>query len=439
MNLALRISIFEGTLAVFINQLFGGVYLTGYFLWMGASPFLIGLFGSIPSLASALQILPLLFAHRLNSRKQLIVPLMWIARTGIATFALFPILKGGLFLSYAMYMYIQIAGAISSPLWQSWMADLVPKHSIGSYFGLRNFVLGVVQIPAMFIAGIVLDALGENTKGFSVLFLLAGLAGFLNGYLLKIQHEPVYRIRESSIGPVTSFKLLMHNKQFKNLMLSFAIWYFAVGFGSVYINVMLLKEIQFSYLQVSILNAVAMFIGTLFQPFWGKAGDKYGFQNFLKMCIWVQAFLILFWGLTPKSFLYVFLLQIFIGIFVTAGSSQLIFYTLMYIAPADLRTEAFSIFNSFSNIALTLGSLISGIIVSSLSNFGFKVFYLNVTSIRLTMFISFCLRILAAYTMSKADLGSARKVPFFELVRESFTTAIIPWMRSWTNIWRKSK
>lgn len=124
---ALNISIIEGALAVLINQFFGGAYLTGYFLWMGASSFFIGLFGSIPFLANTLQLLTLSFSHRLKSRKQIIVPLMWTARTSILLFAVFPAIRHGLLFAYLLYFYIQIAGALSAPLWQSWMSDWYQK------------------------------------------------------------------------------------------------------------------------------------------------------------------------------------------------------------------------------------------------------------------------------------------------------------------------
>ncbi|ACM23683.1 transporter, major facilitator family [Thermotoga neapolitana DSM 4359] len=427
---ALNISIVEGALAVLINQFFGGPYLTGYFLWMGASSFFIGLFGSIPFLANALQIVTVYFSNRLKTRKQLIVPLMWTARTSITLFALFPLIKHGLFLAYILYFYIQIAGALSVPLWQSWMSDLVPRNMIGSYFGFRNLIHGLVQIPAMFAAGAILDSLGENWKGFSALFFIAGSLGFLNGYFLKIQYEPPYRPREASLGLTKVIGILLKEEHYRNLLLGFALWNFAVGVGTVYINVMLLKEVQFSYLQISVLNAVGMFIGTLFQPFWGKLGDKYGFQYFLKLCLWVHAAVILLWALTPRSFLYVFFLQVIIGIFVTAGTSQLIFYTLMYSVPSSLSAEAFSVFNSLSNLMLFAGSLTSGILVSILENFTLPF---EISAIRLTMIISFFLRAFAAYRISRMDLGTPQKVTLVQLVRESFFTGVVPWLRERLN------
>lgn len=437
---ALNISIIEGALAVLINQFFGGAYLTGYFLWMGASSFFIGLFGSIPFLANTLQLLTLSFSHRLKSRKQIIVPLMWTARTSILLFAVFPAIRHGLLFAYLLYFYIQIAGALSAPLWQSWMSDLVPKDMIGSYFGFRNLIHGAVQIPAMFLAGAILDSLGENWKGFGTLFLIAGSLGALNGYFLKIQYEPPYKPREASVSITKAVKFLLKEEHFKNFLLGFAFWQFAIGVGTVYINVMLLKEVEFSYLQISVLNAVGMFIGTLFQPFWGKLGDRYGFQYFLKVCLWIHAIVILLWALTPRSFLYVFFLQIIIGIFVTAGTSQLVFYTLMYTAPSSLKTEAFSVFNSLSNLSLFAGSLVASVLVALLENISLPF---GISAIRLTMFISFFLRASAAYIISRMDLGTPQKVDsLIQAVKESFFSGTVPWIRerlNTLNIFRRKR
>ncbi|WP_233186179.1 hypothetical protein [Thermotoga sp. KOL6] len=89
------------------------------------------------------------------------------------------------------------------------MADFVPKNMIGSYFGFRNFIHGLVQIPAMFTAEAILDSLGENWKGFGTLFFVAGSLGFLSGYFLKIQYEPPYEPRGASITMTKAVKFLL--------------------------------------------------------------------------------------------------------------------------------------------------------------------------------------------------------------------------------------
>ncbi|WP_233186178.1 MFS transporter [Thermotoga sp. KOL6] len=198
----------------------------------------------------------------------------------------------------------------------------------------------------------------------------------------------------------------------------------------MYINVMLLKEINLNYLQISVLNAVGMFVGTLFQPFWGKLGDKYGFQYFLKLCLWIHATIILLWALIPNSFLYIFFLQVLIDVFVVAGTIQLIFYTLMYNAPQSLRSEAFSVFNSLSNISLFLGALVSRIIVSGFENMNLPF---GISSIRLAMLISFLLRIWSAFRISRVDFGTPKETTLVQIVKESFFTVVVLWLKDKLN------
>jgi len=429
-NKALKIAIIEGILGVTALQFFGGPYVTGYFLWLGADPLIMGLFGSIPFLANFLQMLAPLYSNKLKSRKKYVFWLLWPSRTSFLTFAIVPFLPKHLRIPIALsiFLYIQITAALSVPAWQSWMADLVPSERLGRYFGLRNFILGFVQIPVMFIAGSILDIFGKGFKSFAVLFSIAGVIGFMDGLILRFQDEPPYRPTESSLNPFKAIKFLLKYEYYKNFLSGFALWYFALGLIGPYINVMLIKELKFDYTTIGLLNAIGMLMGTIFQPFWGNAGDKYGFQYLLKLCVLMQAFAILLWAFALPSFLYILIVQIFIGIFITAGTGPLIFNTLIVVSPKELKTEAFAIFNGTVNFSLFLGSVLSGLIVSTFQNIDLQIGLWHFSSIRIAFLISFILRLIAAIRISKLDIGPAEKVGFFYLVKEMYTTNIVPWM-----------
>lgn len=429
-NRALKISIIEGILGVTALQFFGGPYITGYFLWLDANPVIMGFFGSIPFLANSLQILTLFYSNKLLSRKKYVFWLLLPSRTLFLSFALIPLLPKNLRVPTALlvFLYTQIAAALSVPAWQSWMADLVPSDRIGRYFGLRNFILGFVQIPAMLIAGNILDTFERGFKSFAVLFSLAGIIGFLDGLTFQFQDEPPYTPTESSLNPFKALKFLLKYEHYRNFLSGFVFWYFALGLVGPNINVMLIKELEFSYTTIGLLNAIGMFIGTIFQPFWGNAGDKYGFQYLLKMCVLMQTFAVLLWALSIPSFLYVLMVQIFVGIFITAGTGPMVFNTLIVVSPKELKTEAFAIFNGMANFALFLGSLLSGFIVNIFHGIEFQIGLWQFSSIRMALFTSFILRLLAAIRLLKLDIGPAEKVKFFYLVKEMYTTSVIPWL-----------
>jgi len=438
-NKALKISILEGVLGVTALQFFGGPYITGYFLWLKASPIIMGIFGSIPFLANSIQILAPLYSNKIKSRKKYVFWLLWPSRTSFLSFAFIPLLPEKIRIPAALsvFMYTQIAAALSVPAWQSWMADLVPRERLGRYFGLRNLILGFVQVPTMLIAGNILDSLGKDLLGFAVLFLTAGIVGFFDGLVFKFQDEPPYIPRESSLNLFKAIRFLMKYEHYKNFLSGFVLWYFALGLIGPYINVMLIKELEFNYTTIGLLNAIGMLVGTVFQPFWGKAGDKYGFQYFLKLCILMQAFAVLMWALAIPSFFYVLITQIFIGIFIVAGTGPLIFNTLVIVSPEELKTEAFAIFNGSANFALFLGSLLSGVIVSLFQNVEIQIGLWKFTSIRMTLLTSFALRLIAAIRISRIDIGPAQKVGFFYLVKEMYTSNLVPWMGKFWSIIRE--
>lgn len=435
-NRALKISILEGVLGITALQFFGGPYITGYFLWLQASPIIMGIFGSLPFLANSIQIFAPLYSNKIKSRKNYVFWLILPSRTSFLLFAFIPFLpaKTRLPIALSLFMYTQVAAALSVPAWQSWMADLVPHERFGRYFGLRNLILGLVQVPAMLLAGSILDSFEKELLGFMTLFSIAGVMGFFDGLMFKFQDEPPYTPLESSIGLLKAIRFLMKYGHYKNFLLGFVFWYFALGLVGPYINVMLIKELEFNYMTISLLNAIGMLVGTFFQPFWGKAGDKYGFQYFLKLCVLMQTFAVLMWALAIPSFFYVLVTQVFVGIFIIAGTGPLIFNTMVRVAPKELKTEAFAIFNGSANFALFLGSLLSGVIVSLFQNLEIQMGFLKITSIRMALLTSFGLRLLAAIRISKMDIGPAKKVGFFYLVKETYTSSLVPWIGKFWNI-----
>ena len=140
---SLRLSIWEGTLAILFINWSTGVILTGYALALGASPKALALLGALPFLAQLTA--PLALALR-GSRKALVVRLNLLARLLFLPAVLAAFLPEGLRVP-GLLLFAGLSQLLAAPvgvLWLSWMADLVPEERRGCYFGLRNALLGLV-------------------------------------------------------------------------------------------------------------------------------------------------------------------------------------------------------------------------------------------------------------------------------------------------------
>lgn len=173
-----RISIWEGLLATLFINWSTGMVMTGYALWLGATPAALAALGALPTVAQFAAPMALLFS---GNRKRLSIAL---ARGGRALFGLVLVLPvvpehwriPGLLLVAALSQFVI---APVNVLWTSWMADLVPERERGSYFGFRNALLGLVGTLGNLLAGAVIDLMGKPW-GFLLVLGIGVVAGVLS-------------------------------------------------------------------------------------------------------------------------------------------------------------------------------------------------------------------------------------------------------------------
>ena len=116
-------------------------YVTPFALALQATTAQIGLLTSFPSLATALsQLAAPNLSEKVGSRKGLILPtvlmhaLMWVPVMLLP----FVIHHSEVWWLIGIVTVGGVFGAIANPAWASMMADLVPVHLRGKYFGLRG-------------------------------------------------------------------------------------------------------------------------------------------------------------------------------------------------------------------------------------------------------------------------------------------------------------
>jgi len=79
------------------------------------------------------------------------------------------------------------------PSWISWMNDLVPQKFRGTYWSVRNQIIGFTQFISIIIAGLCLFAfkkIGMEIIGYSILFVVGAIARFSCGFFLVKKYEP---------------------------------------------------------------------------------------------------------------------------------------------------------------------------------------------------------------------------------------------------------
>jgi MFS family permease len=387
------ISIIEGSMATVWGTFTGGFggnsYLIGFFLWLGASPFVMSIYSALIPLSSVVQPISLLLARKFTSKKRFIFTFTTISRPIFFILALTYLLPSNLkiWVALVIFFFIEVLTSVVGSPWQAWMTELVDPEIRGKYFGMRNFITGLVAIPSLLIAGYLLDALGKGFWAFLVLFSIGSVFGILDCYSTKIQDED-----ESSRVPMINmsaiFEVLKIKGVYRNYMIAISLWILTMNLVGPYATVMMINVFKYDYATLGILTMVSTVAAAFFQPLWGRLGDKYGNLKMLKLSISIQTLLTLGWIFAVPYMYYMLPFQIGIGIIATAGTGLTSFNFLLEIVPTFGKTEAFSVYASMTNLAAFIGNLLSGFLFVLFASIHFNLSLWVIDAYRLVFIVS---------------------------------------------------
>ena len=144
----------------------GHSFMIPYALAIGVGNLAIGFLNSFIGLVGPLAQLKSTRLMEKYSRKKiifysiLIQSLMWIPIMLLGLLFFYDIFTAYLPLLLIIFYSLHIgAGALASPVWFSWMGDIVPAKNRGKYFAFRNRVVRFVTVVSMLTAGFFLDYL----------------------------------------------------------------------------------------------------------------------------------------------------------------------------------------------------------------------------------------------------------------------------------------
>ncbi len=380
----LKISVVEGVFANIHITLTGGVFLTGFVLYLGANAFEIGLLAAIPALFASFSLVSAFLINRLEERRKLTI---WTAGIGRALFfipVLLMILKYKIHLGYFLLLIGVFNGllTIAGNAWTSWMSDLVPKEIRGRYFGIRNTIVGLMGMGISFLGAILLDYFKKTDKtiqGFELIFTIAVIASAIATYLLT--QQPKISISRQRTEWKTILAAPFRDANYRKFLFFIGFWYLTAGVAGPFYLVFMLQNLQLSYKSVALYGILAGALGIIFQLLWGLAIDKFRSKPVLTMNFFLVGFLPLLWLFPTKQFLLpVWLDAVFTGIF-WSGVNLSVFNIVLSLSDNDqIKESYFAIFATITGIAGFASSILGGYIANLLRNFKLVIFgheYIN--------------------------------------------------------------
>jgi len=307
---SLKISVHEGAFSsAFVG--FGASYFSPFALILNATATEMGILYAVISLfPSLIQLRATTLIERFSrkaivrfaamSRILLLIP---IILTGVLFYFGVPHM---VWLLIALVGLYYMFGAISIPVWFSWMGLLVPEKGKGDYFSKRNRVAGFFGVITMIIAGLILDeakrigvqtgnTIGFTLLGFGLLFALAGIFKIGSWNLLGKQYEPRLKVGKKDYFSFREFLKRGLSTPFGRFTLFRGVFSVAVGISTPFWAVYMLKTLELSYIWYMMITVSAIIFQLIFLPLLGKFSDRFGNIKLMRTCSWLIVTIPILW------------------------------------------------------------------------------------------------------------------------------------------------
>jgi len=369
-------STWEGLTATWWVALVVGAIPQGFALYLDASPFTIGLLGSLQALAGLASLIGAFISERRPERRLFVAFLAGGARMLwflVAAAALFFAREAAL---TTLLVVVGVSWALihlSIPAWMSWMNDLVPKGMRGRYFSRRSLIIGIFSLVAAPLSGRFLDvgeaALGPQ-RAFALLFAAAGLFGILKFIVLLRQPEPP--LNRGDVPPALNleyFRAPLRDQAFARFLKVFSLWVFSQSIAGPFFTVYMLEVLKLSFFQVQLVGGLAGVVTLAVTPAIGFLLDKYGNKPIYIIGYTVVTTLPLFWALTrtdmPAFTWTVIIIAQLLGGVVGPAMNLSQFNLMLALSPSEQTARYSAVWGTVVGVAGFLGPLLGGAIASA--------------------------------------------------------------------------
>ena len=364
----LRRPIVEGLLSAIMSGS-GEAYLSAYAIFLGASAMEAGLVTALPPLIGSLILLMLLRKIvRIRSRVKTLAnlsalqALVWIP-TALLAFLPESNISIILLLIFLTTLHYGIS-AVLSPIWSSLMGDIIPPEIRGTYFGHRNKTVLLSSLITTTGAGVLLqysDNLNLTKWGYLIIFITACCARFGSSRMLKQYPDLQNNEKLEDSFTFSEFLKRSHHSNFLKFTTFVGIYNFTVFISAPFIAYYLLRGLQYTYVEFTLVISVSIIAQLITMQRWGRLADEFGTKKILIVSCIGHSLCEFLW-LFSSNFWYVIFIRTISGALwagFSLSSSAFIFDSVT--PPKRLRCVSYQ--NLINNFCVVSGTLFGGAIL----------------------------------------------------------------------------
>ena len=405
-NKTLKNSVYDGAFVAVMEGVTSS-FITPFAIALNVSIGLISVLSSVPQLLGAFfQLFSVKLSEFYKDRISLLVKLSLAHSVLWLPLILIPYLPGKY--AFIIIIVVSLQNIISQtigPIWNSVMGDAIPINQRGNYFGFRNSVTGIVSFFSAIFAGIILNATSPKNPflGFSILFAIAFLSRLIASIFKSKMTAPEQTQLIENKFSLLDFVRRMEKTNYGRFVSYISIFKFSVSIASPFFAVYLLKNLNLSYIEFTLITSAEIISSFLMVRIWGKLIDEKGTKSVLYITGMAIPLIPILW-LFSSSIKYLFMVQIISGALWAGFNLSASNFIFDAVKPEN-RVRSISYYHLIEGVFVFLGAILGGLFINYLPAFFFS------STILLVFLISGVLRMATSIIM----LPQLKEARFIEI------------------------
>lgn len=367
---AFHIQIVFGTAFTFLT---GGVFLSGFAMYMGASDLLVSYISMITNICGVSILFFSGMIGRFHSFKKLTVGLTILSKLATLSIVLIPqfVPKSAQIAVFVPLMLVAFTlQAQTTAVLNNWLVTFVDEKQSGKYIARRQTFVLAVTVLLSIVGGRVLDAVSGAYIGFVILFAAAFAMSIMEMLVLLRMPDAVQHKSDCEKNRFFDmFRIPLGCRPFLLFVVYIFLFYLMLSIADSFTVVYMMRYLGLSYTATTLMQMLISLPQLFLLGAWGKISDKKGHQFALKLSIWFFVGETLFMALSNGKTLYLCIPIAFLfASAANAGFVVAVFNRRYELMPQKGRILYDNFYSAAVGLAFILGPVIGGAIKQSLES-----------------------------------------------------------------------
>jgi MFS family permease len=400
-----------GCLAMVYVSCVNSPFTTDFFRDLGTSDFQFGLLTGLPLVALGLQFAGayLQISGLVDRRKPFFMAMLIGCRLLFLPIALLPLLMPGVpgaTWVLPFILFITISGGmnhLATPMWLSWMGDLVPRRILNRYWAERQRYMQLVWTAAYLgVAVFALYGAGVPVRQAFALLVGVGLvAGVVDIILfIWVREDPPARVPMAGLLPTLTEPL--RDPNYRRIIAFSTVFSFATMFGAAFMQIFVLKELHVPVWKANLMWCLIGIGGAAVSRTWGRVADRHGQRPLMLMMIIAKPWVALAFMLaTPENAFWMLGIVLFFDSMANCGYLIAMNGFMLKATPTETRPMFVAATHAINGVAGGLGAILGGAYLGWVGDVTFHFAGRSWNNYHLLFFVSFSMRLFCIYMASK--------------------------------------